>query len=211
MKVLRIITLLASFAFPLLGAESPVKSKDVQSGSAQTTDSPDFVPVEKFKAFQKQMVEREMKAASSDFAVACINLSRDVKEKRLTVYSLVPNNRGTTNESGFKIQVIYDKSIAENHVDGMGTYQAHYNGCLLDFALAQYAEGKKALGLRLVRLLDEAEPRSWWSSPDIQPTSVKKILASLETDDGKIADILKQAVRDWHQRDTDYRPGAADR
>src|SRR5688500_7540874 len=134
MKVLRTITLLASFAFPLLGAESPVESKDAQSGSAQTTDSTDFVPVEKFKAFQNQMVEREMKAASSDFAVACINLSRDVKEKRLTVYSLVPNNRGNTNESGFKIQAHYGKRKAQNHVAGMGAYQAHSDRCRAPFA-----------------------------------------------------------------------------
>jgi hypothetical protein len=174
---------------------------------AQNTNSPDFIPVEKFSPIEKAMVEREMKAASSDFAAACINLARDVQDKRLTVYSVVSTiQTGITNESGFKIQVIYHSALAVNYEDNLGSYQRHYNSCLLDFALAQYAEGKKALGLRLVRLLAEAEPQLSWSSMRIQPTNIRKILVSLEADDGSLADMMKAAVRDWHQRERDYKP-----
>ena len=175
--------------------------------SAQNTNSPGFVPVEKLSPIEKAMVEREMKAASSDFAAACINLARDVQEKRLTVYSVVSTAKTSiTNEAGFKIQVIYHSGLAENYEDNLGSYQRHYNSCLLDFALAQYAEGKKTLGLRLVRLLAEAEPRLSWSSMRIQPTNIKKILASLEADDSSLSDMFKEAVRDWHQRERDYTP-----
>ena len=83
---------------------------------------------------------------------------------------------------------------------------AHYNSCLLDFALAQYAEGKKALGIRLVRLLADAEPELSWSSMEIKPTNIKKILGSLEASNDSLSDMLKEASRDWHQRERDYEP-----
>jgi hypothetical protein len=174
---------------------------------AQNTNSSGFIPVEKLSPTEKAMVDREMKAASSDFAAACINLSRDVQDKRLTVYAVVSTiNTGVTNEAGFKIQVIYHTGLAENYVRNLGSYQRHYNSCLLYFALAQYAEGKKAFGIRLVRLLAEAEPELSWSSMRIEPTSIKKILAGLEAHDGSLSDMLKEATRDWHQRERDYKP-----
>src|SRR6266545_132342 len=160
--------------------------------SAQNTNSPGFVPVEKFSPIEKALADQQMKTASSDFAAACISLTRDVQDKRLTVYAVVSTAKtGVTNESGFTIRVTYHRELAENYAGSSGSYQQHYNGCLLDFALAQYAEGKKALGIRLVRLLAEAEPELSWSSMRIQPTSIKKILASLEADDGSLADMLK--------------------
>src|SRR6478609_7780225 len=108
--------------------------------SAQNTNSSGFIPVEKLSPTEKAMVNREMKAASSDFAAACINLTRDVQDKRLTIYAVVSTIKaGFTNEVGFKIQVIYHTELAENYERNLGSYQRHYNGCLLDFALAQYA------------------------------------------------------------------------
>jgi len=175
--------------------------------SAQTTNSSGFVPVEKFSPIEKALVDRQSKTASSDFAAACINLTRDVQDKRLTVYAVVSTAKtGVTNEAGFTIRVTYHRELAENYAGSAGSFQQHYNSCLLDFALAQFAEGKKVLGLKLVRLLAEAEPELSWSSMQIQPTNIKKILASLESDDGSLADMLKDAVRDWHQRERDYKP-----
>ena len=107
---------------------------------AQSSDSSDAVPIGKYKALEKYTIEREMKAASSDFAIACINLTRDVADKRLTVYSVGSIKRAITNESGFNIQVIYHKELAQNYEPGLGTYQAHYNACLLDFDSPQKLE-----------------------------------------------------------------------
>jgi hypothetical protein len=53
----------------------------------------------------------------------------------------------------------------------------------------------------------EAEPQLSWSSMRIQPTNIKNILASLETEDGSnIADLISEAARDWRQREMDYKP-----
>ena len=175
--------------------------------SAQNTNPPGFVPVEKFSPIEKALVDQQMKTASSDFTAACINLTRDVQEKRLTVYAVVSKAQtGVSNESGFSIRVTYHPDLEKNYAGSSGSFQQHYNSCLLDFALAQYAEGKKTLGRRLVRLLAEAEPELSWSSMRIQPTNIKKILASLEADDGSLLDMLKEATRDWHQREGDYKP-----
>jgi hypothetical protein len=165
---------------------------------AQTNDWPVVV---------KTMVDRGNKTASSDFAAACINLARDVQDKRLTVYAVVSTAKtGTTNEAGFSIRVIYHSELEENFAGSAGSYVQHYNANLLDFALAQYAKGEKALGLRLVRLLAEAEPELSWSSMRIEPTSIKKILSGLERDDGSVSDILKEATRDWQWRQREYKP-----
>lgn len=168
------------------------------SARSQTNEQPAIV---------KTLLDQGMKTASSDFAAACINLTRDVQDKRLTVYSVVGVIKtAVTNMAGFTIRVTYHAELEENYKGSAGSFIQHYNGCLLDFALAQYAEGKKPLGLRLVRLLAEAEPELSWSSMRIQPTNIKKILADLEADDGRLADMLKEASRDWHQRQRDYKP-----
>jgi len=174
---------------------------------AQNTNAPDFIPVEKFTPVEKALVSQMDRDASADFATACVNLARDVQDRRLTVYAVVPTTTSViTNEAGFTLQVIYHPELAKYYAPVSGSYLVHYNICLLDFALAQYAEGKKALGLRLVRLLAKAEPELSWSSIQIQPTNVRKILASLEANDGSLTDMLKEASRDWHQRERDYRP-----
>ena len=168
------------------------------SGRSQTNEPPAIV---------KTLLDQGTKTASSDFAAACINLTRDVQDKRLSVYAVVSTAKtGVTNEAGFTIRVTYHRELEENNAGSGGSFIQHYNGCVLDFALAQYAEGKKALGLRLVRLLAEAAPETSWSSMRIQPTNINKILASLEADDGSLSDMLKEATRDWHQRERDYKP-----
>ena len=168
------------------------------STRSQTNEQPDAA---------KALLDQSNKTASSDFAAACIVLNRDVQDKQLTVYAVVSTAKtGVSNEAGFTIRVTYHPELEENYAGSAGSFIQHYNGCLLDFALAQYADGKKALGLQLVRLLAEAAPETSWSSMRIQPTSIKKILASLEADDGSLADMMKEAVRDWHQRERDYKP-----
>src|SRR6266576_1423875 len=53
----------------------------------------------------KALLDQGMKTASSDFAAACISLTRDVQDKRLTVYAVVSTAKtGATNESGFTIR-----------------------------------------------------------------------------------------------------------
>lgn len=184
MKALTVILALCCFVPPVRGEE--------------TNEPPAIV---------KPLLDQAMKSARSDFAAACINLARDVRDKRLKVYSVVCTaTSGVTNEGGFTIEVIYHRELAENYVVPGGCYQRHSNGCLLDFALAQFAEGGKALGLRLVRWLAEAEPELSWSSMRILPVNIGKILARLEADDGSLSDMLKEASRDWHQRERDYRP-----
>lgn len=158
-------------------------------------------------ALVKTLLDQEMKAARSDFAAACLSLTRDVQDKRLTVYAVVSTAKtGVTNEAGFTIRVTHHRELEENYAGSDGSFINHYNGCLLDFSLAQFAEGRKALGLRLVRLLAEAAPETSWSSTRIQPTNIKTILEKLEADDGSLTDMMKEAVRDWHQRERDYKP-----
>ncbi len=155
----------------------------------------------------QELLDREMSAASSDFAAACINLTRDIHDKRLTVYAVVSTAKaGVTNVAGFSIRVTYHRELEKNYSGSSGSYQQHYNGCLLDFALAQYAEGKKVLGIALVQLLAEAEPELWWSSARIQPIDIRKILTDMKNDEASLANMLKEATRDWHQRERDYEP-----
>jgi len=156
---------------------------------------------------EKAMVEAHMKEAQANFATACISLNRDVQQKRIVVYSVVSSTKsGVTNLSGFSVQTIYHPELSANYQKVSGSYMAHYNSCLLDFALAQYADGNKALGIGLVQLLSQAEPELEWSSTRISPIPVKSILTTLEANDTSITEMLKEAARDWHQREKDYKP-----
>jgi hypothetical protein len=168
---------------------------------AEGAQPPTLTPME------RAMAEWRTKEGSANFAAACINLNRDVQEKRITIYSVVPTAKSsTTNIADFSVQTIYHHELSRYYDEVSGSYIQHYNGCVLDFALAQYAEGKKSLGIGLVRLLSQAEPKADWSSPRISQITIKKILESLEADDGSISDVLKESTRDWHQREKDYKP-----
>jgi hypothetical protein len=155
---------------------------------------------------QSRLIEVINSTGRANFTAACINLTRDVAAKTLTVYAVTRRAKtGTTTLAGFTIRVVYHSDLAKEQGIAAGAYHDHYNSCLLDFAAAQFAEGKKELGIGLVRLLAAADTELSWSSMEIRPVTIQKILADMEGDDPKLQKLLDEAKRDWHQRERDYR------
>ena len=158
-------------------------------------------------AITDELIKKANATASANFTAACLNLARDVRDKRLKIYSVVSKAKnGISKENGYTIEVIYHRKLAETYVAAAGSYQQQYNQCLLDFAAAQFAEGQKTFGIQLVRLLAQAEPKLCWGSRDIPSLPIQKILASMESEDGSLNGFFKEATRDWHQRQKDYTP-----
>jgi hypothetical protein len=143
--------------------------------------------------------------ARANFEVACLNVTRDAAQKKLRIYAVTSEAQtGTVREGDFEIEVIYHRELAAEDKRAAGAYHQHNNHLVLRFAAAQFAAGKKALGLRLVRLLAEADPEMSWSIPTHQPLTIQKILAGLEKDDEMVKAFLREESEDWAYRLKNY-------
>jgi hypothetical protein len=157
-------------------------------------------------AFIQHLIDQSNRTASANFTAACINLVRDVSDRRLTIYSVVGDvPGGVLDIGGFKVEIIYHRDLEKTYPKTAGSYIQHYNGCLLDFAAAQFSDGKKSLGLDLIKLLADANPTLSWSSARITPLNIKKILEGLKSDNGGLDDLLAEAKRDWLWRAEHYK------
>ena len=145
--------------------------------------------------------------ARADFVAACIRVTRDVRQKRLTVFAVSPYTKsGTFKEGGFEIEVIYNGELAKEDEKSAGTFYQHNNGALLGFAASQYTTGDKALGLRLIQIIADAHPKCEWSSPEHPPVEVKDILTSLSKDDATARTFLKYETEQWAWKIKTYGP-----
>lgn len=136
--------------------------------------------------------------ARADFAAACIRVTRDVKQKRLTVFAVSPDAQtGTFKEGGYDIEVVYNGDLAQSHAKAAGAFYQHNNGVLLSFAGSQFATGDKRLGLRLMQLIAGAHPSCAWSTPEHPPVELKELLASIKKEDDTARAFLKDATAQW--------------
>ena len=152
------------------------------------------------------LLEHFQQEARANFVTACVDVTREVAHKRLTIYAVVRTKSATTKQDGYEIEVIYYPELAKEHTETSGAYHHHHNHLVLTFAAAQFAAGKKQLALALVRRLVEAQPEMWWSSPTHQPLTLKRILVGLEKDDESVRKFLKEEAEDWAYRVKTYGP-----
>jgi hypothetical protein len=166
-----------------------------------------LLPIAQEKDITEEYRNRLNKSALANFTAASINVTRDAAAKRLTIYSFsqsLPTKAVQVED--YSVQIIFRRELAAVHAESTGSYVQHYHGCLLDFAAAQFAEGKKAFGLGITKLLAQADPSLSWSSLRIDPLNIKQIVEGMEADDGRLADLLKEAHRDWLFRATNDKP-----
>ena len=154
----------------------------------------------------KPILDQMQREARANFEAACMDVTREVAEKRVKIYAVARPNLTKVKQDGFEIEVLYHPELAKEHVEVSGAYHNHHNHLVLTFAAAQFAAGKKELGLRLVRLLAQVQPEMWWSSPDHPPITLKKILAGLEQDNESVRQFLKEESDDWKYREKTYGP-----
>ena len=139
--------------------------------------------------------------ARANFEAACLAVTRDATQKKLRIYAIKSEaETGTVKCDDVEVEVVYHKDLAAENRNSAGAYHQHHNQQVLCFAASQFAEGKKALGLRLVKLLAEADPYLWWSSPDHPGLTIEKIVAGLEKDDETVRDFLKEQSKEWAYR-----------
>jgi hypothetical protein len=132
-------------------------------------------------------VEMMNSSASANFATAYINVTREVRDKKIRIYAVSSDAKtGIFKEGDFTVEVIYNEELAEANSKATGAYYQHNNNLILCYAGYRFASGNKDFGLRLVRMLAAANPSMTWSSLEQPPTSIQKILAGLEKNDDSI-------------------------
>lgn len=137
-------------------------------------------------------------SATANFAAACINVTREVGDKKIRIYAVSPKAKtGSFKEGKFTIEVIYNHELTEADSKASGAYYQDNNNLILSFAGWQFSSGDKDLGLRLVRMLADANPNMEWSSPEQPPTSIQKTLAGLEKNDDSVKEFLADGKRNW--------------
>lgn len=158
-----------------------------------------------FKEPATRLVPIMESTARANFAAACANVTRDANRKALRLYALTPTARnGITNVAGYSIEIIYNADLVKEDATSSGAYHQHHNILVLKFAAAEFASGNKELGITIVRLLANAQPDLWWSSPSHPPLTVKKILNGLEANEQTVRQFLKEENADWQYRVKTY-------
>jgi hypothetical protein len=159
-----------------------------------------------FKESTTNLVAVIEATARANFESACLAVTRDAAQKKLRIYAITGNaTAGTVKHDDVEIEVIYHKHLAAEHTKAAGAYHQHNNGLVLCFAAAQFAAGRKALGVHLVKLLAEADPQMWWSSPTHGELTIQRILSGLEKDDASVREFLKDESKEWAYRVKNYK------
>lgn len=129
---------------------------------------------------------------------AYLNVTRDVARKSLRVYAVKSGVKiGTTKEGKYEIEVIYDVNITLDVNTQIGAYHVFHNGAVFQFAADQFASGQKKLGLRLIKLLADADPDLGWSTPTQPLIGIRDILAALEKNPETMRECLKDLSEGW--------------
>jgi hypothetical protein len=154
-----------------------------------------------------RLVECIESSARANFATACVNVTRDALQKRLRIYATSPAAKvGKFKADGCEVELIYNPEIAIESKTAAGPYYQHHNHLVLKFAAAQYTAGKRGIGLLLVKLLAQAEPGIFWSSPTHPPLTIQRILAGIEADDEVVKPFLREESEDWPIKLKTYGP-----
>jgi hypothetical protein len=145
--------------------------------------------------------------ARGNVAVARVSVAHDAAQKRVRVFAVAFGGKtGTFKVSRYNVEIIYNVNIAMEAKVGVVSYQYQHNCQVLEFAAAQFAAGKKALGRRLVRFLAKAQPDLFWSDPAHPAMTIEKILAGLERDDKSVEAFLKDEMESWAETVKIYGP-----
>jgi hypothetical protein len=153
------------------------------------------------------LIDSSNSSARADFEAACINVTRQVKQKRLLIFATLPAKKGRAIKEGdFEVEVYYNPDLAKEKSTASGAYLQHHNSKILTFAAAQFAAGKKEFGLHLVKLLAEAQPDIWWSSPTHDSITIQEIVDGLEAGGDPVRQFLKEESEDWDYRVKTYSP-----
>src|SRR5260370_27420196 len=87
-----------------------------------------------------QLIANGNSSARADFEAACINVTRQVKQKRLLIFATIPTKkRGTLKDGDFEIEVYYNRDLAKEKSTASGAYFDHHNSKILTFAAAQFS------------------------------------------------------------------------
>ena len=136
--------------------------------------------------------------ARANLVAAYVNITRDAVQKKLRIYAVsLSAKTGQFTQDGYQIEVIYNNDLALEGKTAGGPYHLQHNHVVLQFAAAQFASGKKDLGLHLATLLAAAEPDLFWSSPTHPVMTIQQIIAGLEKNDTSVAEFLKDGSGAW--------------
>jgi len=136
--------------------------------------------------------------ARANLLAAYVNITRDAAQRSLRIYAVaLPAKAGKFKQEGYQVEVIYNNELALKGKTAAGPYHHQHNAVMLTFAAAQFASGKKELGIYLAKLLARAEPDLFWSSPTHPVMTMQQIIGGLEKSDGSVAEFLKDESEQW--------------
>ncbi|HZR19735.1 MAG TPA: hypothetical protein VFE51_20790 [Verrucomicrobiae bacterium] len=144
--------------------------------------------------------------AKENVAVARVNVAHDVAHKQLRIFTIVPSHETKSfKESGFEVEIIYNYELACAQ-NGVASCSFQNNNQVLSFAASQFTSGDKAFAKRLVRVLAEAEPSLFWSSPSDPVITITQIVVGLEKDDETVKRFLADETQTWKETVKKYGP-----
>jgi hypothetical protein len=135
-----------------------------------------------------------------------VMVTHDIAHKRIRILSIASSSKTRDADlDGYRLEIIYNSVIAESKLTVV-SYRFQHNMHVLTYAAAQYAAGKKDFAVRLVRILAEADPTLWWSSPTHPQIAIQEILRGLEKGDSSIGEFVQDLRDEWARGVAIYGP-----
>lgn len=170
---------------------------------SQAQMPPDVVPVSKLS---KQELINVINVIGHEVVIAAdVNVVHDAQSKSIRIFTTkTDGEKAPFKVAGYQVEVIYNPHM-EAKKAGVDSYRCQHNYAVLVFAAAKFASGEKDLGLSLMRLLADAEPDLFWSTPN-QVIRIDQILKGFIKDDGSLKDFLNEMREDWKGIVREYGP-----
>jgi hypothetical protein len=150
------------------------------------------------KDTQASLVKCIDTVARGNVAAARVNVTHDTAQRRVRIFAVTLGMKtGGVKEFGYDIDIIYNVDIAIEAKVGVPAYHFQHNSQVMAFAAAQIASGNTELGRRLIRLLAEAQPDLFWSSPSHPVMTIQQILTGLERDTEVVKEFLRDQSEAW--------------
>lgn len=158
-------------------------------------DAEEITPIQKVS--QTQLIECIDSIARGNVAAARVNVAHDAADNKVRIFAVLHReSQRKFKVSEYSVEIIYNDAVADEAKVGVVAYHCQHNGQVLEFAAAQFASGKKALGQKLVESLAEAQPDLFWSTPTHYMT-IREILNGMNKDDETIKEFLKDESEAW--------------
>ena len=143
-----------------------------------------------------------------NYITSCVDFLLDVESKRIRLYASKPTDAVGTHRIGdYRVDVVYRPEWQDLERRAAGLYHLMYNGRVRQFAFASVAEGRRSLGLGLLRLCVRVDAEWAFTHPKgYETVKLVDVVQALEHGDKWATEVVEAEAEEWRIMVRRYKP-----